>query len=188
MARLVVAVGGSIAAYKACDLVSKLVQAGHRVDVLLTRAALKFVQPLAFAALTQRTAFTDERLWDDRAAAGGPADHLRVTEDADLLVVAPCTANLIAQFAHGLADDLVSTTVLGAACPLLLAPAMNHRMWAHPRVQANLALLQGDGVHVVGPTRGWLAEGEVGLGRMEEPEGIQAAIQRCLDERARDRN
>ena len=171
MARLVVAVGGSIAAWKSCALVSRLVQDGHEVDVLLSRAAHNFVQPLAFAGLTHRAVFTDERLWDDRAGAGGPADHLRVTEAAALLVVAPCTANLLARFAHGLADDIVSTTVLGAACPVLLAPAMNHRMWANPRVQANLATLREDGMQVVGPVAGWLAEGETGLGRMAEPGG-----------------
>lgn len=183
MTRVVVAVGGSIAAYKACDLVSKLVQTRITVDVVLSREALHFVQPLAFAALTHRPAFTDERLWDDRLAEGGPAKHLRITEQADLFVVAPATANLIGKMAHGIADEIVSTTYLGAGCPILIAPAMNHRMWASPRVQANLEVLRGDGVEVIGPVTGWLAEGEHGMGRMEEPELIRAAIATRLLER-----
>lgn len=186
MTRVVVAVGGSIAAFKACDLVSQLVQARVEVDVLLSREALHFVRPLSFAALTHRAVFTDERLWDDRLADGGPAAHLRITEKADLFVVAPATANLLGKFAHGLADEIVSTTFLGSACPVLVAPAMNHRMWASPRVQANVAALKADGVEFVGPVKGWLAEGEHGMGRLEEPEGIRAAIQRCLDRRPKD--
>lgn len=180
MARLFVAVGGSIAAFKACALVSQLVQEGHVVDVAMTRAALEFVRPLSFAALTHRPVFTDERLYDDRSGTGGPADHLRATESAALAIVAPCTANLLAKFAHGIADEIVSTTMLGVSCPLLVAPAMNSRMWAHPRVQANVRLLAGDGVHFVGPATGWLAEGESGAGRMAEPEEILAAAARLL--------
>lgn len=176
MANVVVCVGGGIAAYKACDLVSKLVQAGHRVDVALTRMATRFVRPLSFAALTQRRVHTD-RGWGEGAH---PAEHLAVTRDADLLVVAPTTANLLARFAHGMADEIVSTTVLGAGCPVLLAPAMNERMWKNPRVEANLAVLTGDGMHVVGPGAGWLAEGESGVGRMAEPGEILAAATALL--------
>jgi phosphopantothenoylcysteine decarboxylase/phosphopantothenate--cysteine ligase len=110
VANVVVCVGGSVAAYKACDLVSKLVQAGHRVDVVLTRMATRFIKPLAFSALTQRRAHTD-RAWGEGT---NPAEHLAVTRDAALVIVAPCTANLIGRFAHGLADEIVSTTVLGA--------------------------------------------------------------------------
>lgn len=176
MANLVVCVGGSVAAYKACDLVSKAVQAGHRVDVVLTRMALKFVRPLSFSALTQRRVHTDCG-W---GAGTHPAEHLAVTRDADLVIVAPCTANLLGRFAHGLADEIVSTTVLGAGCPVLLAPAMNVRMWENPRVQANVATLKKDGLHVVGPEAGWLAEGETGLGRMAEPDAILAAARPLL--------
>lgn len=172
--RIVLCVGGSIAAYKACDLVSKLVQDDHRVDVVMTPTAERFVGPISFAALTHRPVFT-QGTWFD-GAANGPADHLRVTEEADLLVVAPCTADLIGKFAHGIADEIVSTTVLGAACPVLIAPAMHHRMWAATRVQANVAILRGDGVHLVGPERGYLAEGDEGPGRMSEPATILAAI------------
>lgn len=167
-ARIVVCVGGSIAAYKACDLVSKLVQRGHEVEVVMTASAQRFVRPLSFAALTHRGVFTDEAWWAD-AAGRSPADHLHATQGADVLVVAPCTANLLGKFAHGIADDLVTTTYLGAACPVLLAPAMNARMWAHPRVQANVALLVADGARLEGPAVGYLAEAEEGPGRMVEP-------------------
>jgi phosphopantothenoylcysteine synthetase/decarboxylase len=176
VANLVVCVGGSVAAYKACDLVSKAVQAGHRVDVVLTRMALRFLRPLSFSALTQRRAHTD-RGWGEGT---NPAEHLAVTRDADLVIVAPCTANLLGRFAHGLADEIVSTTVLGAGCPVLLAPAMNVRMWENPRVEANVATLKGDGLHFVGPEAGWLAEGEQGQGRMAEPDAILAAAHRVL--------
>ncbi len=176
MAKILVCVGGSIAAYKACDLVSKLVQAGHVVGVALTRAAERFVRPLSFAALSHRPVFTD-RGWFE---GSGPAEHLAATRDAALLIVAPCTANLLARFAHGLADEIVSATVLGAACPLLLAPAMNTRMWTNPRVKANVRTLEGDGVHFVGPASGYLAEAEEGLGRMSEPAEILAAASKLL--------
>ena len=176
MARILVGVGGSIAAYKACDLVSKLVQAGHVVDVAMTRAALRFVRPLSFSALTHRPVFTD-RSWFE---GSGPAEHLAATREAALLIVAPCTANLLGQFAHGLADEIVAATVLGASCPLLVAPAMNTRMWAHPRVQANVRTLEGDGVAFVGPASGYLAEAERGLGRLAEPEEIVAASEKLL--------
>lgn len=176
--KLVLCVGGSIAAYKACDLASKLVQAGHHVDVVMSEAAERFVRPLAFAALTHQPVFTQGQWFEGAGSGRGPADHLRVSEEADLLVVAPCTANLLGKFAHGIADEIVSTTFLGATAPVLLAPAMNHRMWAAPRVQANVETLRGDGVHFVGPEAGYLAEGDRGPGRLTEPEGIVAAIER----------
>lgn len=176
--RIVVGVGGSIAAWKTCDLVSQLVQAGHPVEVVMTAAARRFVRPLAFAALTHRPVLTDEDWFDGRTR--GPAEHLRVGGEADLLVIAPCTANLLGKFAHGIADEIVSCTFLGAVCPVLVAPAMHHRMWASPRVQANLEILRGDGVTLVGPVRGHLAEGDEGLGRMSEPAQILAAVEAAL--------
>ena len=180
MARIVVGVGGSIAAYKACDLVSKLVQADHVVDVILSRAAERFVRPLAFAALTHRAVFTNKRLWQDTDGAAGPAAHLRVTDEADVFVIAPCTANLIGAFAHGLAQEILGSTYLGAACPVFIAPAMHTRMWNHPRVQANVARLREDGVGIIGPATGYLAEGQEGTGRMEEPAGILETLTRFL--------
>lgn len=176
MAHIVVCVGGSIAAYKACDLVSKLVQDGHTVDVVMTRAAGTFIQPLSFSALTHRAVFTDET-W---GAGDAPAAHLTATNDADLVVVAPCTANLIGKFAHGIADDIVTTTYLGVECPVVIAPAMNARMWRHKRVQANVETLKQDGVHFVGPDEGYLAEAEEGPGRLAEPAAIRAAIAALL--------
>lgn len=178
--KIVLAVGGSIAAYKACDLTSKSVQAGHRVDVVMTREACRFVQPLSFTALTHRPVFTDATLWEAHSETAGAAAHLRATEDADLLVVAPCTANLLGKFAHGIADEIVTSTYLGASCPVLVAPAMNHRMWAHPRVEHNVGQLRADGVHFVGPAQGWQAEGETGMGRMAEPAEILDAAARLL--------
>jgi phosphopantothenoylcysteine synthetase/decarboxylase len=176
MARVVVGVGGSVAAWKACDLVSKLVQKGHVVDVVLTEHAQWFVKPLAFSALTQRRVHTDV----DWGSADAPAEHLVVTHDADLLVVAPCTANLIAKFAHGIADEILSTTWLGVKCPRLVAPAMNFRMWEHPRVRANVEVLRAEGVELVGPGKGWLAEGEAGEGRMAEVPEVLAAAEKHL--------
>ena len=177
---IVVCVGGSIAAYKACDLVSKLVQKGCAVEVVMRTAAERFVLPLSFAALTHRAVFTNAEWFEGTGTSRGPADHLQATGSAGLLVVAPCTANLIGKFAHGIADEIVSTTVLGATCPVLLAPAMNHRMWANARVQANLEVLRSDGMQVVGPETGYLAEAEEGPGRMTEPDGILATIERLI--------
>lgn len=177
MSRILVGVSGSIAAFKACALVSKLVQAGHTIDVVMTREAGWFVRPLAFSALTHRRVFTDET-W---GSEGAPADHLMATAEADLMLVAPCTANLIGKFAHGIADEIVTTSYLGCQAPVLIAPAMNWRMWAHPRVQANVEVLRGDGVQIVGPEDGYLAEKEEGPGRMTEPEGILEAALRILE-------
>jgi phosphopantothenoylcysteine decarboxylase/phosphopantothenate--cysteine ligase len=171
MAHVLLCVGGSIAAYKACDLASKLVQAGHVVDVAMTRAAQRFVRPLSFAALTHRAVFTDKRWFE----AEGAAQHLKATEAAQLVVVAPATAHLLALLAHGMADEIVSASVLGSRAPLLLAPAMNTRMWENPRVKANVATLVADGATLVGPGSGYLAEAERGVGRMAEPAEILAA-------------
>ncbi|MFO0932727.1 MAG: flavoprotein [Planctomycetota bacterium] len=175
-ARIVVAVGGSIAAYKVADLVSKLAQAGHHVDVVLTRMAQRFVGPLTFSALSHHRVQTDEN-WGE---GDRPAAHLETTERADLLVVAPATADLLGKFAHGIADEIVSTTYLGCTCPVLVAPAMNQRMWRHPRVAANVEILRRDGVTVVGPATGHLAEGDTGPGRMVEPAELLAAVTAAL--------
>ena len=176
MARIVLGVSGCIAAYKACDLASKLVQDGHVVDVVMTEAAQRFVQPLTFGALTHRRVFTDAT-WGEGEM---PQDHLAVMAGADIFVVAPCTANLLGKLAHGIADDILTAGYLAATCPVLLAPAMNHRMWAHVRVQANVARLAEDGVRLVGPEQGWLSEDEVGFGRMSEPADLVTAIEETL--------
>ena len=167
-------VSGGIACYKSADLTSGLVQAGAGVSVVMTEAATRFVAPLTFQALTRRQVFTS--LW----AAGEDfrSQHIALTELADLLIVAPATADVIAKMACGLGDDLVSTLVLSAAgeCPVLIAPAMNSRMWNAPATRANVERLRGWGVSVLGPAEGRLACGTIGPGRMIDPAEILAAV------------
>ncbi len=152
---------GGIAAYKACELVRLLVKQGHDVVPLPTPAAERFVAAATFAALARRPPRED------------PYPHL---ERADLLVVAPCTANTLAKLAHGIADNLLCQAALAHRGPLLLAPAMNPRMWSHPATCANAALLRARAVEFVGPDEGETAEGEWGVGRMAEPDEIAARI------------
>ncbi len=169
---VLVCVCGGIAAYKTAVLVSQLVQQDCGVTVAMTRAARRFVGPVTFAALTGRPVFTS--LWE----AGPQADiqHLRLSQSADLIVVAPATANILGKLAAGIADDLVSALLLGADCPVLMAPAMNARMWQHPVVQRNVTVLREAGVLMAGPESGWQACRAVGPGRMSEPETLLAAI------------
>ncbi len=167
-ARIVLGVTGSIACYKAADLASKLSQAGAAVDTILTGAATNFVSPLTFASVTGRGAFTDDDLWGDRAHVL----HIGLGHDADLLIIAPITANSMAKLAHGSADDLLSVTALAARCPVLVAPAMDGGMFAHAATQANLQTLRDRGVHIIGPESGHLASGLVAAGRMSEPLAI----------------
>lgn len=167
---------GGIAAYKAAALASNLVQAGCGVTAALTQAARRFVGVATFQGLTGRPVYSS--LW-----RGGPDDsisHLRLSETADLIVVAPATANIIGKLAGGLADDLVSSLLLGADCPVLMAPAMNARMWAHAAVQRNVRILADMGVTRVGPSSGWQACRAVGPGRMSEPDEIMAAARGLL--------
>lgn len=165
---VLVAVCGGIAAYKVAMLVSSLVQRGAGVSVAMTKAARKFITPLTFEALTARPVFTN--VWQ----TADVQQHLSLTEVADLFIIAPATANILGKLANGIADDLVSNLGLSAASPLLLAPAMNTRMWEHPAVQANLRLLVERGAKTVGPNEGWLACRAVGKGRMAEPDEILA--------------
>ena len=173
---IVLGVTGSIAAYKAADLASKLTQQGAQVDVILTRAAEEFVTPLTFQSVTGRAAFTEPDLW------GGEAHvlHVGMGHGADLLVIAPCTANTIAKLAHGLADNLLTVTALAANCPVLIAPAMDGGMYAHPATQANVRILQKRGVLFVGPAEGHLASGLTGVGRMVEPGEVLGHIRLAL--------
>lgn len=174
-------VTGGIACYKAADLVSKLVQAGAGVTVAMTDAARRFIRPLTFHALSGRRVYTS--LWQ------GPDDysarHISLTERAELLIVAPATADILAKTACGIADDLVSTLALSAAgaCPILFAPAMNVRMWQSPATQANVARLRQWGAHLVGPDEGRLACGAIGAGRMAEPADILRAAAAILESR-----
>lgn len=163
---IVLGVTGGIAAYKACTLTRLLTAAGADVRVVMTDAATNFVGPTTFAALSRHPVGTS--LW----ASTEDVPHVRLAHDADLIVVAPATANSLARFALGFADDLLSATVLEAACPILVAPAMHTGMYADSATQENLALLSARGVRIVGPVDGALAAGDRGLGRMAEPETI----------------
>ncbi|CTP91999.1 bifunctional phosphopantothenoylcysteine decarboxylase/phosphopantothenate--cysteine ligase CoaBC [Xanthomonas graminis] len=170
--RVLLCVGGGIAAYKALELVRRLREAGAEVQVAMTAGAQQFVTPLSFQALSAHP--TRSSLWD--SAAEQAMGHLELARWADRVVVAPATADLLARLAHGLADDLVSTLCLATTAPLTVCPAMNHRMWLHPATQANVATLRQRGASVVGPNDGPLAEGESGPGRLAEPEQIVAAL------------
>ena len=170
--RILLCVGGGIAAYKALELVRRLRDAGAAVQVAMTAGAQRFVTALSFQALSGHPARTS--LWDEGAEQA--MGHLELARWADRIVVAPATADLLARLAHGQADDLVTTLCLASTAPLAVAPAMNHRMWQHPATVANMALLRSRGVQVIGPEDGPLAEGESGPGRLSEPDAIVAAL------------
>jgi phosphopantothenoylcysteine decarboxylase/phosphopantothenate--cysteine ligase len=167
--RVVLGVTGGIAAYKAVDVCRQLVDAGAHVTPVLTPDAHRFVGPLTFSALASEPAQT--QLFD----GADPIPHTRLGQRADLVVVAPATAHLLARYAAGLADDLLTATLLATRAPVLLAPAMHTEMWEHPAVQANVATLTSRGVHLVGPARGHLAGGDDGPGRLEAPATMVAA-------------
>jgi phosphopantothenoylcysteine decarboxylase/phosphopantothenate--cysteine ligase len=173
---VLVTVCGGIAAYKVCYVVSELVQRGAGVTVAMTAAATKLIGPVTFAALSARRVLTD--MWSSESAAH--VQHISVTESADLVLVAPATANMIGKIAAGVADDLVSTMLICAASPVILAPAMNDRMWANQAVQDNVARLTGRGFLLVGPAEGRLACGSAGPGRMAEPDEILEAVTTIL--------
>ncbi len=170
--KLLLCVGGGIAAYKSLELVRRLRDAGASVQVAMTDGSQQFVTPLSFQALSGQPVRTT--LWD--SAAEQAMGHIELARWADRVVIAPATADLLARLAHGHADDLISTLCLATTAPLTVCPAMNHRMWLHPATQANIALLRERGVQVVGPEDGPLAEGESGPGRLSEPEAIVAAL------------
>ncbi|MBX3395042.1 MAG: phosphopantothenoylcysteine decarboxylase [Phycisphaerae bacterium] len=173
---VVVAVCGGIAAYKTAMLVSRLVQRGAGVSVAMTTAATKFITPLTFQSLTARQVFTSP--WE--AQNYHDPQHLRLTEAADLFIIAPATANMIGKIACGIADDLISTMVMSTDCPVLLAPAMNTRMWENPIVKRNLQALRDLGYHEAPPGEGWLACRTIGAGRMSEPGVILECAARLL--------
>jgi len=169
--RVLLGVTGGIAAYKACSLTRLLGQAGATVQVIMTRSATRFVGPDTFAALSGRRVYTD--LWEEP----GSVLHVRLAHEADVAVVAPLTANVLAKLAHGTADDLLTSTLLEATCPLVLAPAMHTGMWEHAATQANVRILAERGCRMVGPATGVLAHGDEGVGRLAEPEEILATIE-----------
>jgi len=174
--RILLGVTGSIAAYKSADLASKLTQAGAQVDAILTDAGEKFITPLTFQSATGRRAYVDADLWGDEAHVL----HVNLGKTADLLVIAPCTADTLAKLANGIADNLLTVVALAAQCPVLLAPAMDGGMFAHPATQANLAKLKERGALIAGPAEGRLASGLVGAGRMLEPLEILGHIRIAL--------
>ncbi len=171
--RVLLCVTGGIAAYKAADLVRRLRETGAQVQVAMTEDAQRFVGAQTFQALSGLPVRSS--LWDAQAEAA--MGHLELARWAQRVVVAPATANALAKLAHGFADDLVTTLCLATEAPLLLAPAMNHRMWRHPATQANVDTLRARGAALVGPNDGPLAEGESGPGRMAEPTEIVAALE-----------
>lgn len=173
---VLVGVCGGIAAYKVCDLVSKLVQRGAGVTVVMTPEAKKFVGDVTFEALSGRKVLSDP--WN--LADSSDPQHISLTERADLYVIAPATANTLAKIAHGLCDDLVSLLANASACPVVIAPAMNNRMWANPITQKNVSTLREAGYSFIDPTDGWLACRNVGPGRMAEPAAILEDVSRRL--------
>ena len=173
---LIIGVSGGIAAYKTAALVSSLVQNGHGVSVVMTRAARKFIGAATFRALTGRPVVSNP--FDPHYPLGA---HIELADKATLLCVAPASADLIAKAACGLADDLLSTLLLSFNGPVLLAPAMNSAMWEKPSVQRNIATLREDGVRFVDPQEGWQSCRRSGMGRMAEPTDIQGAIEQLLE-------
>ena len=171
---VLVGVTGGVAAYKTCEVVRRLVEAGRDVRCALTPDAERFIGPQLLAALTRKPVL------DDRPVLDGTYPHLDAARDAAVVCIAPCTANTLAKLAWGLADNVVTQSALSTPAPLLVAPAMNVRMWEHPATQANAERLRERGVHFAGPAEGALAEGESGVGRMAEPLEIVAAIEALL--------
>lgn len=175
---ILLGVTGSIAAYKAADIASKCTQAGALVDVVLTASAEKFITPLTFQSVTGRKAYTDADLWGGE----GHVTHIGLGRAAQLIAIAPASANTIARLAHGSGDNLLSVTALASHCPLLIAPAMDAGMFGHPATQSNVEILKNRGAHFVGPAAGHLASGLVGVGRMSEPIEIIGHIRWLLGE------
>lgn len=178
--RILLCVSGGIAVYKAVELVRRLRDAGALVQVAMTASALRFVGAQTFQAVSGQP--VRGSLWDETAEAA--MGHIELARWAQHVVLAPATANTLAKLAHGLADDLVSTLCLATTAPILVAPAMNHRMWLHPATQANMDTLRARGVQVIGPEDGPLAEGESGPGRLSEPNAIVTALEQVTQEQA----
>ena len=173
---IVVGVTGSIAAYKAAEVVSQLVQRGAGVTVVMSDAATRFVGPLTFQTLTRRRVMVDPF---DLESVVDPT-HISLTDEADLVLVAPATANFLAKAAHGIADDMLTSLLLAVTCPLLVAPAMNDRMWNHPAVKENVATLRKRGTRFVDPESGFLACGTYAKGRLAEPAAIVSEVEKLL--------
>jgi phosphopantothenoylcysteine decarboxylase / phosphopantothenate---cysteine ligase len=178
--RILLIIGGGIAAYKSLELIRRVRERRGTVRAILTRGGAEFVTPLSVSTLCEEQAYTELFDLKDEAEIG----HIRLSREADLIVVAPATADLLAKMAHGLADDLASTVLLATDKPVLVAPAMNVRMWQHKATRRNLATLSADGIHFVGPNEGDMACGEYGPGRMAEPAEILDAIENLIASKA----
>jgi phosphopantothenoylcysteine decarboxylase / phosphopantothenate---cysteine ligase len=175
--RILLVIAGGIAAYKSLDLIRRLRERGASVRPIMTRGAQEFITPLAVGALSASHVYTELFSREDEQDVG----HIRLARECDLVLVAPATADLMAKMANGLADDLASTVLLATDRPVLVAPAMNPKMWAHPATQRNVGMLQGDGIQMIGPMEGEMAEsGERGRGRMAEPLDIVAGVEDLL--------
>ena len=177
--RILLVISGGIAAYKSLEFIRRLKDRGYQVRCILTEGGAQFITPLSVAALSGEKVFSDLFSLTDEAKMG----HIRLSRDADLVVVAPATADLLAKMAAGLALDLATTALLATDKPIMVAPAMNVEMWAHPATQRNVALLRNDGISVVGPAEGDLACGEIGTGRMVEPEELLRAVELKLGDK-----
>ncbi len=182
--RVALGVAGGIAAYKAVEIMRGLQRAGCAVRVALTRHACEFIRPLTFRALTDEPVIVDDYAPENP----DPIAHISFSQQIDLFLVAPATANLLAKFAAGLADDFLTTTYLATTAPVIVAPAMNPQMWHHPATQRAIAQLRADGVHIIEPDRGEMACGAVGPGRLSEPEKVVQAALRLLDAHGRARD
>lgn len=174
--RIVLGVTGSIAIYKAVDLASKLTQAGAQVDVAMTPEATKFITPITFQAVTGRPAYSD--MW--AAPADMPELHVGLARSAELMIIAPATATMMARLSLGLAEDLVSLTALATRAPMILCPAMDANMWEHPATQSHVDTLWSRGIEIVGPEEGRLASGQMGLGRLSDVEKMMGAIRKVI--------
>lgn len=172
MANIVLGITGSIAAYKAADIASQLTKCGHKVTCVLTKGALEFVAPLTLATLSRRPVVTD--LFAEKE--GWQPGHIQLADEADLLLIAPATANVLAAMAHGFAHDALTAIALATRAPILIAPAMNGKMWQHPATQRNVEMLKGWGVKFIEPAEGLLACGYEGVGRLAPVEEILAAV------------
>lgn len=174
MSKVVLGVTGSIAAYKACELVRLFVKNGDEVSVIMTKAATEFVRPLTFQTLSRNPVYIDQF----SPPTSWKPEHISLAESADMVIVAPATANVIAKMRHGIADDLLTATLLATKAPIVIAPAMNTGMWDNPATQDNLAALRARGIKVIEPGDGDLACGMTGKGRMMEPDRIFEALWR----------
>ena len=185
MKHIVLGISGGIAAYKSAELVRLLRKQGMRVSVVMTDGAKEFITPLTLATLSGEPVY--DSLWDNRSGADSNIAHINLTREADAMLIAPCTANVMAKIASGVADDLLTNLVLArdpAKCPLAIAPAMNVQMWHNPATQRNLAQIRADGIQIFGPANGEQACGEIGDGRMIEPTDILSLLPRLFTEQS----